>query len=89
MKICYPKDSEGNLIGIRTPEKFVYDTNGISLTTKLRNKVNVYDIGSAAAKNSTNEVTENSTDLVESGAVYTAINNAIGSTIEELYSTDF
>ena len=36
-------------------------------------------LGTAAAKDSTNSVTANSTDLVESGAVKTAIDNAISS----------
>lgn len=34
-------------------------------------------LGTAAAKDSTNAVTQNSTDLVESGAVYTALTNKI------------
>lgn len=40
--------------------------------SELALKANTADLGTAAAKNSTNAVTENSTDLVESGAVYTA-----------------
>jgi hypothetical protein len=35
MKIYYPKDANGNTLGFRTPEAFVYDTNGQSLTDKL------------------------------------------------------
>ena len=35
MKIYYPKDADGNIVGLRTPEKYVYDANGDSLTTKL------------------------------------------------------
>lgn len=43
-------------------------------------------LGTAAAKNSTNAVTQSSTDLVESGAVYTAIDNAAGNVSETQYS---
>lgn len=35
MKIYYPKDKNGNQLGFRTPEAFVYDTNGRSLTDKI------------------------------------------------------
>lgn len=37
MKIYYPKDKNGNEIAFRTPENFVYDTTGESLSTKLEN----------------------------------------------------
>lgn len=37
MKIYYPKDKNGNEIAFRTPENFVYDATGESLTTKLEN----------------------------------------------------
>ena len=56
-------------------------------------------LGTAAAKNSTNAVTQNDTDLVESGAVYTAIDDAVkaldvtdtavaGSYVTEVSETD-
>ena len=35
MKIYYPKDRHGNQIGFITPESFVYDENGKSLTDKI------------------------------------------------------
>lgn len=35
MKIYYPKDKEGNVIGFRTPESYVYDDNGNNLSDKL------------------------------------------------------
>lgn len=43
-------------------------------------------LGTAATKNSTNAVTSGDTDLVESGAVYTAIDNARGDVTESQYS---
>ena len=52
------------------------DWNSVSGVTEILNKPT---LGTAAAKNSTNAVTQNSTDLVESGAVHTAIANAISS----------
>ena len=52
------------------------DWNQTDTTAKdyIKNKPT---LGTAAAKDSTNSVTENSTDLVESGAVKTAIDSAI------------
>ena len=44
-------------------------------------------LGTAAAKNSTNAVTSGSTDLVESGAVYSAIDN-VSSEVAKAYKTD-
>ena len=41
------------------------------ITEQLADKANTSDLGTAAAKDSTNAVTQNDTDLVESGAVYT------------------
>lgn len=35
MKIYYPKDKNGNQIGFRTPESYVFDKSGKSLTDKL------------------------------------------------------
>ena len=35
MKIYYPKDKNGNQIGFRTPESYVFDKTGKSLTDKL------------------------------------------------------
>ena len=35
MKIYYPKDKNGNDIGFRTPEQYVFDTTGKSLTDKI------------------------------------------------------
>lgn len=35
MKIYYPKDKDGNSIGFRTPESYVYDENGNNLSDKL------------------------------------------------------
>lgn len=49
----------------------------------LQNKANTADLGTAAAKNSTNAVTSGSTDLVESGAVYSAL-DLINDAVEEL-----
>ena len=36
MKCYYPKDSNGNIIGFKTPESQVYDKSGESLTDKLQ-----------------------------------------------------
>lgn len=49
----------------------------------------ITDAGAAAAKGSTNAVTSGSTDLVESGAVYTAINTAIGNAVDNLLATSY
>lgn len=57
-----------------------------SLTDQLADKVDSSDLGTAAAKDSTNAVTQNSTDLVESGAVYSAVdtlNSALTNIIQE------
>lgn len=43
----------------------------------LLDKADISDLGTAAAKNSTNAVTSGSTDLVESGAVKDAIDSAV------------
>ena len=45
-------------------------------------------LGTAAAKDSTNAVTADSTDLVESGAVKSAIDAAVESIIEQIMSLD-
>lgn len=55
------KGDDSRLTDARTP---VSHTHTLS---------NITDAGSAAAKDSTNAVTQNSTDLVESGAVYTGL----------------
>ena len=46
-------------------------------------------LGTASAKNSTSAVTQSSTDLVESGAVYTAINTAIGNAVDNLLAASY
>ena len=48
-------------------------------------KVNSADLGTASAKDSTNAVTQNSTDLVESGAVYSYIDTMITQAISASY----
>ena len=58
------------------PYKFPID-NIIGLSTALAGKVNTNEVGTAAAKNYTTEVTSSSSDLVTSGGVYTAISTAI------------
>lgn len=67
------KGDDSRLTDARTP---VSHTHTLS---------NITDAGSAAAKDSTNAVTQNSTDLVESGAVYTGLdakqNKTLSSTI--------
>lgn len=35
MKFFFPKDSNGNPIGFKTPESMVYDTSGKSLASKF------------------------------------------------------
>lgn len=35
MKIYYPVDKNGNEIGFRTPESYVFDKDGKSLTDKI------------------------------------------------------
>ena len=57
--------------------------------TALQSKANTSDLGTAAAKGSTDTVSSGSTDLVESGAVYTAINTAIGNAVDNLLDTNF
>lgn len=47
MKIYYPRDKYGNKIAFRTPEHFVYDSDGISLSTKLDNLKNDIKTGDA------------------------------------------
>ncbi len=46
-------------------------------------------IKEAASKGVTDTVASGSTDLVESGAVYTAINTAIGNAVDNLLDTNF
>ena len=57
--------------------------------TALQSKANTTDLGTAAAKGSTDTVASGSEDLVESGAVYTAINTAIGNAVDNLLDTNF
>ena len=47
MKIYYPRDKYGNEIAFRTPEHFVYDSDGTSLSTKLDNLKNDIKTGDA------------------------------------------
>ena len=64
-------------------------TSADNLTDQIATKANASALGTAAAKNSTNAVTQSSTDLVESGAVYSevsALNTAL--TNQVLYFTD-
>lgn len=53
----------------------VADAGGIAsyVSGAISGKANTADLGTAAYKNSTNAVTSGSTDLVESGAVYSAV----------------
>lgn len=63
-----------------------------SLTDQLADKVDSSDLGTAAAKDSTNAVTQNSTDLVESGAVYSsvdALNTALTNVAKNALNTNF
>ena len=79
-------------------KKSVYDSDlsvasagGISsyVTSAISGKANASDLGTAAAKDSTNAVTSASTDLVESGAVYTALQSkADKSDIAPTYATN-
>ena len=72
----------------------VNDISDVVITTPTNGQVLKYNsstqkwengsLGTAAAKNSTNAVTSGSSDLVESGAVYTSINTLSGKT----YKTD-
>ena len=55
------------------------DFTKVTITGELSGKADKASLGTAAAKDSTNAVTENSTALVESGAVKTAIDTAIAS----------
>ena len=59
--------NDSRLSDARTPVSHTHTLNDIT------------DAGTAAAKNSTNSVTQSSTDLVESGAVHSAIAAAISS----------
>lgn len=59
------------------------DWNAASGVAQILNKPT---LGTAAAKDSTNAVTSDNTDLVTSGAVYTAIDNGRGDVTEAQYS---
>lgn len=61
---------------IAVDDALVVDTNieaADDIMTQLAAKANIASLGTAAAKDSTNEITQSSTDLVESGAVYAAL----------------
>ena len=85
------------------------DLDDVTIASVSNGQVLAYDsasskwknisLGTAAAKDSTNAVTQNDTDLVESGAVYTAIDDAVkaldvtdtavaGSYVTEVSETD-
>lgn len=76
-------------------DEYYWDTTHQTYTPMGTTKIQLEDyvkkseVGTASAKNSTNAVTQNSTDLVESGAVYTAINTAIGNAVDNLLATSF
>ena len=69
-------DQTGQIDPVPTQNSNNLMTSG-GIYNALQDKANVSDLGTAAAKDSTNAVTQSSTDLVESGAVYTAIDNAV------------
>lgn len=65
-------DQTGQIDAVPTENSVNLMTSG-GIYTALQPKANTADLGTAAAKDSTNAVTQNSTDLVESGAVYTGL----------------
>lgn len=76
--------------GLITANLGIENINDVTISTLLNGQVLTYNgttqkwvntsLGTAAAKNSTNAVTSASTDLVESGAVYTEMQKAYKST---------
>lgn len=61
---------------IAVGDSLVVDTNielADNITTQLAAKANTSDLGTAAAKDSTSAIAQGSTDLIESGAVYSAL----------------
>lgn len=61
---------------IAVGDSLVVDTNielADNITTQLAAKANTSDLGTAAAKDSTSTIAQGSTDLIESGAVYSAL----------------
>lgn len=69
-------DQTGQIDPVPTQNSANLMTSG-GIYTALQGKANTSDLGTAAAKDSTDAVTQSSTDLVESGAVYNAIDNAV------------
>lgn len=68
-----------------------YEVVTYTLVEQIAGKANTNDLGTAAAKNSTNAVTQDSTDLVESGAVYDEIdslNEALANQVGDLTDLD-
>ena len=69
---------------------YVRDANYVhteeNFSTELKEKVN--DMGTAASKDSTNAVIADSTDLVESGAVKSAIDAAVKELIDIIDALD-
>ena len=91
-------DQTGQIDPVPTQNSANLMTSG-GIYIALQDKANTSDLGTAAAKDSTNVVTAGSSDLVESGAVDTAITSAIealdvsdtavaGSYITEVSETD-
>lgn len=70
-------DQTGQIDPVPTQNSNNLMTSG-GIYTALQAKADTADLGTAAAKDATNTVTAGSSDLVESGAVNTAITNAIG-----------
>lgn len=91
-------DQTGQIDPVPTQNSANLMTSG-GIYTALQDKANTSDLGTAAGKDSTNAVTTGSSDLVESGAVDTAITSAIealdvsdtavaGSYVTEVSETD-
>ena len=74
---CITDDTETGIVDLTPTENSTHLVTSGGVYSALAGKANTADLGTAAAKDSTNAVTENDTDLVESGAVYSAIAGAV------------
>lgn len=66
-------------------KRYFSDLQNVAFSGSYNDLTSKPTLGTASAKDSTNSVTENSTALVESGAVYDAINEAISYAVSSVY----
>jgi hypothetical protein len=80
--------SSGNSINLETPSggdiNLMAGSGDINLNTRGAINIRGSEIGSAIYKNVSTSVTQNSTDLVTSGAVYSALQNVGGGSTYKL-----